>query len=199
MQIILLLLGIGALVVASFTVPTFLLWKRHPNPQDSASIFGWLIVQYALLATLVWWIQEIPLTLEQALAMATIPWLRRIINFFLPDQPWTWGLPKSERLRREQEEKRRTNEQWERDRQQEAERERRQGANQERQANYAVHDVLTRAQACRILGVQWPCDKQTIQKTFKRLMFRVHPDQGGSEFFAGQLNLARDTLLEHLP
>ena len=191
MQIIFLLLGIGALVVASFTVPTFLLWKRHPNPQDSASIFGWLIVQYALLAALVRGIQEIPLTLEQALALATIPWLRRIINRFLPDRPWTWELPKSQRLRREQEERRRKNEQWEGDRQQEAER--------ERQAKYAVHDVLTRAQACRILGVQWPCDKQTVLKTFKRLMFRVHPDQGGSEFFAGQLNLARDTLLKQFP
>ena len=104
MQIIFLLLGIGALVVASFTVPAFLLWKRHPNSQDSASIFGWLIVQYALLAALVWGIQEIPLTLEQALAMATIPWLRRIINFFLPDRPWTWELPKSERLRATQSE-----------------------------------------------------------------------------------------------
>jgi hypothetical protein len=28
-----------------------------------------------------------------------------------------------------------------------------------------------------------------------RLMLRVHPDKGGTNFFAKQLNLARDTLL----
>ena len=57
---------------------------------------------------------------------------------------------------------------------------------------------MSAAQALEILGLKaWATD-QEIRAAYKSLMKRVHPDipdMGGSNYFAKQLNEARDVLL----
>jgi len=54
------------------------------------------------------------------------------------------------------------------------------------------------AQAREILGVDAGAPEQEIRAAYNRLMKRVHPDVGGSEYFSKQLNAARDVLLRQL-
>lgn len=55
--------------------------------------------------------------------------------------------------------------------------------------------TLDRDEALRILGLQGRPNRAEINAAYRRLMQRVHPDHGGSEHLAQQLNLARDLLL----
>jgi DnaJ-domain-containing protein 1 len=61
---------------------------------------------------------------------------------------------------------------------------------------------LTRAgemsldQARSILGVGPRAAPAEIESAYRRLMLRAHPDQGGSDGLAAQLNAARDRLLK---
>lgn len=52
------------------------------------------------------------------------------------------------------------------------------------------------AEACRVLGVSPDVDKAGILAAHRRLMKLVHPDKGGSDYFAAKLNEARDVLLD---
>jgi TPR repeat protein len=54
---------------------------------------------------------------------------------------------------------------------------------------------MSTAQALEILGLKAGVTEQEIGAAYNRLMKRVHPDLGGSDFFAKQLNAARDALL----
>jgi hypothetical protein len=56
-------------------------------------------------------------------------------------------------------------------------------------------DKLSALQALEIFGLNTGATKQQIHAAYNRLMKRVHPDVGGSNFFAKQLNEARDLLL----
>jgi multisubunit Na+/H+ antiporter MnhG subunit len=51
------------------------------------------------------------------------------------------------------------------------------------------------ADAAAMLGVAEGADRETIEAAYRRLMFRVHPDQGGAAGLAAQLNAARDAML----
>jgi nucleotide-binding universal stress UspA family protein len=53
------------------------------------------------------------------------------------------------------------------------------------------------AQALEILGLKAGATDQEIRAAYIRLMQRVHPDKGGTNFFAKQLTDARDVLLGH--
>ncbi|MBC6497062.1 MAG: hypothetical protein GDA54_01890 [Alphaproteobacteria bacterium GM7ARS4] len=57
--------------------------------------------------------------------------------------------------------------------------------------------AMTRQEALEILGLQetHPLNEEVVNKAYKDLMRRVHPDQGGSKGLAVTLNQARDTLL----
>lgn len=55
---------------------------------------------------------------------------------------------------------------------------------------------MTRAQALEVLGLSEGADAQTVRDAHKRLMLRNHPDQGGSNFLAAQINLAKEELLQ---
>ena len=54
---------------------------------------------------------------------------------------------------------------------------------------------MTVAQAREILGVSANATRDEIIKAHKRMMQKVHPDRGGSDFLAAQINQAKDTLL----
>ncbi len=57
--------------------------------------------------------------------------------------------------------------------------------------------AMTIKEAREILGVDEHATREDIKAAHKKLMRKVHPDQGGSDYFAGQLNRARDMLLKH--
>jgi type IV secretion system protein VirD4 len=54
---------------------------------------------------------------------------------------------------------------------------------------------MSASQAQEILGVKVGSTEQEIRAAYTRLMKRLHPDVGGSEYFSKQLNAARDVLL----
>ncbi len=55
---------------------------------------------------------------------------------------------------------------------------------------------MSEADARAMLGVPDTAGKAEIEAAYKRLMKRVHPDQGGAAGLATQLNTARDVLLK---
>lgn len=57
---------------------------------------------------------------------------------------------------------------------------------------------LSLQQAREILGVMEGAGKKEIIKAHKRLMQKVHPDRGGTDYLAQQINKARDTLLKNV-
>jgi hypothetical protein len=59
-------------------------------------------------------------------------------------------------------------------------------------------EALTRKQALEILELQEGSAREQVNAAYKRLMQRVHPDMGGSNYFAKQLNAARELLLSEL-
>jgi len=110
-----------------------------------------------------------------------------------------------ERARQQEEEERqraaareRARQQEERKRQKEQEeaaarKRKREQEEQERRRNSSP-GKLSVAQALGILGLKEGATEQQIRAAYNRLMKRVHPDVGGSNFFAKQLNEARETL-----
>ena len=53
-------------------------------------------------------------------------------------------------------------------------------------------------EAARLLGIPVDADRETILSAHRRLIERVHPDSGGSQPLAANVNRARDTLLAAL-
>ncbi len=55
--------------------------------------------------------------------------------------------------------------------------------------------AMNKKQASDILGIEPNASKEEIIKAHKRMMQKVHPDRGGSDFLAAQINQAKSTLL----
>lgn len=56
-------------------------------------------------------------------------------------------------------------------------------------------DSMSREEAYAVLGLSAGATRDEIQLAYRRLIQRVHPDQGGSADLAARLNRARDVLL----
>ena len=56
-------------------------------------------------------------------------------------------------------------------------------------------DAMTREEACAVLGVKPDAGEGEIKAAYRRLMRKVHPDQGGSDELASRVNRARAILL----
>ncbi|MEM7570848.1 MAG: molecular chaperone DnaJ [Pseudomonadota bacterium] len=55
---------------------------------------------------------------------------------------------------------------------------------------------LSRREAAEILGIAIDASREDILAAHRRLMKAAHPDQGGSDFLAQQINAAKDALLK---
>ena len=66
----------------------------------------------------------------------------------------------------------------------------------DQQINNQSKDVMSRSQALEILELSEDSTTEEIKSAHHRLMKKIHPDQGGSGYFAAQLNQAKDLLLK---
>ncbi|KZY65471.1 hypothetical protein A3738_18305 [Oleiphilus sp. HI0066] len=55
--------------------------------------------------------------------------------------------------------------------------------------------ITTRDDALKVLGLAEGASKQEIVDAHRKLMQKCHPDRGGNDFLAAQLNQAKDILL----
>ncbi|RMA78862.1 DnaJ domain-containing protein [Umboniibacter marinipuniceus] len=64
-----------------------------------------------------------------------------------------------------------------------------------KQRSQASTSTMTRSQALKILGLNDGATPEEIKSAHRELMAKYHPDRGGNEFLAAQINEARDQLL----
>lgn len=57
---------------------------------------------------------------------------------------------------------------------------------------------MSETEALEILGLHKGATRDDVVQAHRRLMQKMHPDRGGSDYLARKINLARDFLLERL-
>ncbi len=61
--------------------------------------------------------------------------------------------------------------------------------------NHPGSTRMSRAEALEILGLKEGAQKQEIVEAHRRLMQKLHPDRGGSDYLASRINQAKSVLL----
>lgn len=69
------------------------------------------------------------------------------------------------------------------------------GAQGQSQFNSENISGLSEAEAYEILGLEPGCSPEDIIKAHKRLMQRLHPDRGGSDYLAAKINAAKEKII----
>lgn len=74
----------------------------------------------------------------------------------------------------------------------------RRGIYTEPNSNINTQDVPNIQDAMDILGLTGQPTREAVIKAHRTLIHKLHPDRGGSDYLASQVNAARDQLLKHL-
>ena len=67
----------------------------------------------------------------------------------------------------------------------------------ERQAS-GESSTMSITEALSMLGLESGADKRTISAAHKRLIQKLHPDRGGTDYLAAKINQAKDVLMKNL-
>ncbi|WP_319004863.1 DnaJ domain-containing protein [Microvirga lenta] len=70
-----------------------------------------------------------------------------------------------------------------------------QGDRDTRTRTHAHAGVMSKEEAYQILGLQPGASVDQVQKAYRTLMKKLHPDHGGTAYLAARVNQARETLL----
>ena len=55
--------------------------------------------------------------------------------------------------------------------------------------------TMSHQEAADLLGIDVESNEEEVRLAHKKLMQKIHPDRGGSDALASQINQAKDTLL----
>ncbi len=66
---------------------------------------------------------------------------------------------------------------------------------QEQQGATTSSAALTKTEALEILGLDDDASEDDIIKAHRRLIQKLHPDRGGSDYLAAKINQAKDLLI----